>query len=221
LIGTPAYMSPEQTGSRASTIDRRTDVYSLGVVLYELLFGCSPFAPEKPSQHLLRKRIRAKRPLRPSTRFKELAEHERLIVARSRNIEPTDFEKLLAGDLDRIVMKCLEKNREQRFGTVGSLRTSIQDHFERGDGGDFDPKTLLRHFWLADSILYSKEDAIGKSKWYKPPLKIATKPLLFLMPARCVYESYEGHYALGFYWFLCVVLFSYVAFLIRKWRNIP
>lgn len=120
-VGTPAYMSPEQADSSIGDIDTRTDVYSLGAVLYELLTGTTPLVKDdlaKKSYQELVQSIRDQDPPRPSSR---LATTTRNDVSRTTEIEPAQ----LKGDLDWIVMKCLAKEPSRRYETVNALREDI------------------------------------------------------------------------------------------------
>jgi serine/threonine protein kinase len=133
LIGTPAYMSPEQAEMSKLEVDTRTDIYALGVLLYELLTGTTPF----PSRELLslgyremQRTISEKEPPRPSTRLSTMAQEEKLVVARQRRLEPSSLEKLFRGDLDWIAMKCLEKDRTRRYETANGLAMDIQRHLQ-------------------------------------------------------------------------------------------
>jgi WD40 repeat protein/serine/threonine protein kinase len=129
FIGTPAYMSPEQAEMSGLDIDTRSDIYSLGVLLYELLIGRTPFdAKELVDSGLdaMRKTIREKEPLRPSTRFATLRGDELTTAARRRSAEAPKLVHLLKGDLDAIVMKCLEKDRSRRYETANGLAADIQ-----------------------------------------------------------------------------------------------
>ena len=129
-IGTPAYMSPEQAGLGSLEVDRRTDIYSLGVVLYELLVGCVPFDSDEPTPSELLKKVRESVPPCPSARLKTLGERNLLNIGHSRRIEPSNLLKCLCGGLDRVVMKCLEKDREQRHNTANSLAADIEDYLK-------------------------------------------------------------------------------------------
>ncbi len=129
FIGTPAYMSPEQALMTSLDVDTRTDIYSLGVLLYELLTGKTPFNADEMLQAGLdemRRTIREKEPLRPSTRLSTMLEGELTTAARHRRLEPPRLIHLLRGDLDWIVMKCLEKDRGRRYETANGLAMDIR-----------------------------------------------------------------------------------------------
>ncbi len=130
LIGTPEYMSPEQAELTGLDIDTRTDVYALGVMLYELLTGALPFdSKELRSGNFdeLRRKIREVEPPRPSTRVKTLGERSGE-VAQRRQTEPGKLVSRLKGDLDWIVMKALEKDRTRRYGSPSELAAEITRH---------------------------------------------------------------------------------------------
>jgi eukaryotic-like serine/threonine-protein kinase len=147
FIGTPAYMSPEQAEMTSLDIDTRTDIYSLGVLLYELLTGRTPFDPSELLQSGLdemRRTIREKEPDRPSTRLSTMAEGELTTVAKHRHAEAPRLIHLVRGDLDWIVMKCLEKDRARRYETANGLASDIQRHLNNEPVVARPPSTVYR-----------------------------------------------------------------------------
>jgi tetratricopeptide (TPR) repeat protein len=130
VIGTPAYMSPEQAERTGLDVDTRTDVYSLGMLLYELLVGVLPFdAREAGTEGLneLRRRIREDEPTKPSTRLSSLGDTS-TELAKRRGADLRTLSRQLRGDLDWITLKALEKDRTRRYGSPSELAADIGRH---------------------------------------------------------------------------------------------
>ena len=130
-IGTPAYMSPEQAGLGSLDVDTRSDIYSLGVLLYELLTGRTPFDTRKlleAGYDAVMRTIREEEPPKPSTRLSTLGEVELNTVAAKRGSDPAKLNRLVRGDLDWIVMKALEKDRTRRYDSATLLAQDLERH---------------------------------------------------------------------------------------------
>jgi non-specific serine/threonine protein kinase/serine/threonine-protein kinase len=146
IIGTPQYMSPEQADFNALDIDTRADIYSLGVLLYELMTGTTPLTEEQLTQlsaiELLRL-IREEDPPKPSSRLSKYKDSRASISAR-RRLEPARLTKELRGELDWIVMKCLEKERTQRYQTADGLARDIERYLSDQPVEACPPRTSYR-----------------------------------------------------------------------------
>jgi len=126
IIGTPEYMSPEQAYSSGEDIDTRTDVYSLGVIFYELLAGEPPLDLRKVAYAEVLRRLREEEPLRPSTKIRTQDAAKSTAVGQKRRAEPLALAKQMRGDLDSIALKALEKDRSRRYGSPSDLAADIR-----------------------------------------------------------------------------------------------
>jgi WD40 repeat protein/serine/threonine protein kinase len=146
MVGTPLYMSPEQAGLSSLDTDTRTDVYALGVLLYELLTGTTPFDSERLRQagyDEMRRIIREEEPARPSTRLSTLGQAAST-ASLNRQSDPKTLSQLCRGELDWIVMKCLEKDRNRRYETASGLARDIERYLRDEPVQACPPSTLYR-----------------------------------------------------------------------------
>ncbi|MEQ9563230.1 MAG: tetratricopeptide repeat-containing protein kinase family protein, partial [Woeseiaceae bacterium] len=127
LIGTPGYMSPEQAGVAGLDVDSRADVYSLGVLLYELLVGVQPFELTTTAKGLfeIQKAIRDEEPLRPSHRLRKIPDKTCEQISRNRSIKRTALQRRLDSDIEWILLKAMDKDRERRYVSVDELSADV------------------------------------------------------------------------------------------------
>ena len=166
FIGTPAYISPEQAEMSSLDIDTRADIYSLGVLLYELLVGQTPFDAREMMQggfDALRRIIREREPQRPSTKLNTLPGDARTTAGKRRQTDAGKLVHQLQGDLDWIVMKCLEKDRTRRYETANGLAADIQRHLSNEPVVARPPSTAYRmqKAWQRNKLVYAAAVAVG------------------------------------------------------------
>ncbi|MCB1275559.1 protein kinase [Prosthecobacter sp.] len=166
LVGTPAYMSPEQAEMSGLDMDTRSDIYSLGVLLYELLAGRTPFdARELMASGIdaMRKTIREQDPPRPSNRLATLNDQELTTTAKRRSTDKSHLLHQCRGDLDWIVMKCLEKDRRRRYETANGLAADITRHLANEPVTARPPSAAyrLQKSWRRNKIAYSAATVVS------------------------------------------------------------
>ncbi|HUE70179.1 MAG TPA: protein kinase [Pirellulaceae bacterium] len=147
MVGTPLYMSPEQAEMTLNDVDTRSDVYSLGVMLYELLTGTTPFDKEtlkRASFDEMRRIIREEEPPRPSHRMSTMNADARSTISSQRHVDPRKLGPSYRGDLDWIVMKALEKDRNRRYESASAFAADIERYLNNEPVHACPPSRLYR-----------------------------------------------------------------------------
>jgi WD40 repeat protein/serine/threonine protein kinase len=165
MIGTPLYMSPEQAEMSGQDVDTRTDIYSLGVLLYELLTGTTPIDKERlkeASYDEIRRIIREEEPAKPSTRISTLGQAATTVSA-NRKSEPRRLSQLFRRELDWIVMKALEKDRNRRYDTASSFAADVESYLHDEPVQAYPPSAgyRLRKFARRNKVALITASAIG------------------------------------------------------------
>jgi eukaryotic-like serine/threonine-protein kinase len=165
FISTPAYMSPEQAEMTGLDIETRSDIYSLGVILYELLVGSTPFDPKTLRDAGLdecRRTIREEEPAKPSQRLSTLVNADRETIAGRRVTNGLSLINRLQGDLDWIVMKCLEKDRQRRYATTNALALDVQCYMDGSMVSARPPSTVyrLQKAWRRNRLVFVAASAV-------------------------------------------------------------
>lgn len=169
FIGTPLYSSPEQLEMLGEEVDGRSDVYSLGAVLYELLVGCSHFDGDRLTALGIdgfRTYVKEKDPPRPSLRFDSLSSEQKNGIAHSRDSTVARIQSQLKGDIDWVVMKCLEKDRDRRYETAATLALDLQAFLE------FRPVSAAAPSIIYRTRKFLRRNASSKTAWTALPAAV-------------------------------------------------
>jgi serine/threonine protein kinase/Tfp pilus assembly protein PilF len=172
IVGTPEYMSPEQALFSGEDIDTRTDVYSLGIIFYELLAGTPPLQLRKIAFEEFLRRLREEEPPKPSTKIRTQDRATSVELARRRQTEPLELAKLVRGDLDSIALKALEKERSRRYGSPSDFAADIARYLKS------EPVLESHHPWLTGARKFARR--------YRVALVMACAFLLVLVVATVV-----------------------------------
>lgn len=165
MLGTPAYMSPEQADMSNLDIDTRTDIYSIGVVIYELLVGQAPLDSRRilaSGYEEMRRCIREEEPAKPSARFNTLGQEKQTTQAHQRKTSSRIVISQLSGDVDWIVMKALEKDRNRRYATITAFAEDIERYLENLPVKATPPSLgyILSKAWQRNKLLYTAGGAV-------------------------------------------------------------